>query len=511
MKGISEMENQKKANEREIDLAFLFKVLKKAIVLMIVAAMFFGAIGIAYSVAVEKPKYQGTVTFWVANNSPDANYTSQSLVYAAAAIASSCIELVKQDMPIREAVRNNGLIEKLGYETEDKCVAAVKSMISARKEDENSLMFYVTVQADTKEDAYDVAKAIEEVMPGILNKLCSINSESISMITATGGVNNPESVKTIKSSPITTAIILGFVAAVATYAVFFVLSIFDVSIYDENTVKDNFSYPIIGNIPSFAGSDELSEFKKRSKNPNGIVKRNYKNKLLAEDSPFFMTESFNTLRTNVIYSAAAAKNPIFAVTSDVAAVGKTVVASNLAIALSSLGKKVLLVECDMRCPTFSKLFKIKKETGLSELLAGISDKTADVAVNYNGSTLDILLCGQIPPNPSELLAGYRMTELAEEWKSAYDYVILDMPPIGEVYDASVVANVVNGYIVTVRVNHSNINDVRTATERIESVNGAILGIIVNGINPKSSKKYKYYYSYGEKNTVKANSATPKNN
>ena len=107
------MENQK--NEREISIAFLFKVLKKAIVFMIVAALFFGTVGIAYSVAVEKPKYQETISFWVANNSPGADYTSQSLVYAAAAIASSCIELVKQDMPIRQAVIKHNLTEKLGY------------------------------------------------------------------------------------------------------------------------------------------------------------------------------------------------------------------------------------------------------------------------------------------------------------------------------------------------------------------------------------------------------------
>ena len=117
--------------------------------------------------------------------------------------------------------------------------------------------------------------------------------------------------------------------------------------------------------------------------------------------------------------------------------------------------------------------------------------------------LDVLCCGQIPPNPSELLSGYRMSELAEEWKSAYDYIILDMPPIGEVYDAGVVANIVNGYIMTFRVNHSNINEAKSATEKIESVNGTILGIIVNGINPKSNKKYKYYYSYGEKSTAAA--------
>ena len=494
------MENQK--NEREISLAFLFKVFKKAIVFMIVAALFFGAIGVAYSVAIEKPKYEGTVTFWVANNSPGADYTSQSLVYAAAAIASSCIELVKQEMPVRKAVTEYNLTEKLGYESEDACVAAVRSMISARKVEENSVVFYVTVSADSREDAYDVVKAIEKVMPDVLRSLCSIQNETVSMITVIGGVSNINSIKAVKSSPITTAVILGFIAAVIVYAIFFVLSIFDTNIYDENTVKENLSYPIVGNIPSFASAEEETENRKNKyvKNPNGIVKRNYKNKLLDENSPFFMTESFNTLRTNVIYSAAAAKNPIFAVTSDVAAVGKTVIAANLAIALSNLDKKVLLVECDMRCPTFSKLFKIKKEHGLSELLAGMANKTSDVITAYEDSTLDVLLCGQIPPNPSELLSGYRMSELAEEWKSAYDYIILDMPPIGEVYDAGVVANIVNGYIMTVRVNHSNINDAKAATERIESVNGTILGVIVNGINPKSNKKYKYYYSYGEKRT-----------
>lgn len=497
------MENQKK--EREITLAFLFKVLKKAIVFMIVAAIFFGAVGVAYSVAVEKPKYQDTISFWVANNSPGAEYTSQSLVSAAAAIASSCRELVKEDKLIREAVRQKGLTETLGYESEDKCVSAVRGMLSSRKVDENSLMFYVTVEADERRDAYIVAKAVKEVMPVVLNELCSIHSETVSMITATGGATSENSVKLVKSSPITTAIILGFIAAVITYCVFFVLAIFDTNVYDENTIKENFSYPIVGNIPSFASAAEETENKKNKniKNPNGIVKRNYKNKLLAEDSPFFMTESFNALRTNVIYSAAAAKNPIFAVTSDVAAAGKTVVAANLAIALSNLGKKVLLVECDMRCPTFSKLFKIKQERGLSELLAGMADKTSDLAVSYNDSTLDVLLCGQIPPNPSELLSGYRMSELAEEWRASYDYVVLDMPPIGEVHDAGVVANIVNGYIMTVRVNHSKINDVKTAVDRIESVNGAIFGIILNGINPKSNKKYKYYYSYGEKITAAA--------
>ncbi len=503
------MENQKK--EREISLAFLFKVFKKAIVFMIVAAIFFGAVGIAYSVAVKKPKYQETISFWVANNSPGADYTSQSLVYAAATIASSCVELVEHDIAIQAAVKNHNLTEKLGYESDEKCIAAVRNMLSARKTDENSLLFYVTIQADTPKEAFLVAKAVKEEMPGILRELCSIENQTVSMIKATGGATAEANVSMVKNSPIVTAGIFGFIAAVIIYCAFFVALIFDTNIYDENTLKDNFPYPIVGNIPNFASSEEEAEDKKNKyiKKSNGIVKRNYKNRLITNDSPFLITESFNTLRTNVIYAAAAAKNPIFAVTSDIAAVGKTIVASNLAIALSNLGKKVLLVECDMRCPTFSKLFKVKSESGLSELLAGMSEKTSDSVVKYNDSTLDILLCGQIPPNPSELLSGYRMSELAEEWKQNYDYIVLDMPPIGEVYDAGVVANIVNGYILTVRVNHSNINDVKTAAERIESVNGGILGIIVNGINLKSNRKYKYYYSYGEKGASAAKSEAKK--
>ena len=74
---------------------------------------------------------------------------------------------------------------------------------------------------------------------------------------------------------------------------------------------------------------------------------------------------------------------------------------------------------------------------------------------------------------------------------------MDMPPIGEVYDAGVVASIVNGYILTVRCNYSNINDVKGAKERIEQVNGNLLGIILNDLNPKSGKKYSKYYAYGE--------------
>ena len=501
------MENRE--NVKEITLSYLFGVFKKSVIFMIIAAVVFGAIGMAYSMFLEKPKYKATVSFWVTNNNASQDFAQSALTTAGVTIASSCVELASKPEPIKLAIENGDLKSILGCESDDECIKLIQSMIKAYKEEEDSLMFYIDVESKSAEKTAAVANSIKNVMPGVLDRLCNKTSDGgenkASMISSVGTSEfNADNVIVLKNSPIKVGIILGFVAAIIVYCVFFVRNIFDNSIYGESTVKENFEYPIVGHIPSFSEADESENGRKlkKLKHAANITTRNYDNKLLGNGSPFYMVESFNTLRTNIIYSATAAKNPIFAVTSDIAAAGKTVVAANLAIALSNLDKKVLLVECDMRCPAFSKLFREKRESGLSELLAGMEEKTSDLVYNYNESSLDVLFCGKIPPNPSELLSGYRMAELAEEWRNTYDYIILDMPPLAEVYDAGVVSKIVNGYVLTVRVKHSNISDVKVAAGRIKSVGGEVLGVIVNGINPKSGKKYKSYYSsYGNNSNV----------
>ena len=87
-----------------------------------------------------------------------------------------------------------------------------------------------------------------------------------------------------------------------------------------------------------------------------------------------------------------------------------------------------------------------------------------------------------------------MAELSAIWKEKYDYIILDMPPIGEVFDAGVVSPIVNGYVVAVRCKFSDVDGIFEATNKIESVNGKVLGLVFNDINPKAGKKYKHYYA-----------------
>jgi capsular exopolysaccharide synthesis family protein len=225
-----------------------------------------------------------------------------------------------------------------------------------------------------------------------------------------------------------------------------------------------------------------------------VKNRNYKGRLLNAETPFAITEAFNSFRTNVIFSTSNCKGPVIAVTSSVSAEGKSLVCANLATSLSLLDKRVLLVECDMRCPSLSKIFDKEVETGLSELLAGITDNTDSVINRTSNENLDIVYCGKIPPNPSELLSSSVMKALVEKWKAEYDYVIMDLPPVCEVSDAGVIAELANGYVIAVRSNYSDLNEVRSCVSRIRSVDGAIMGFVVNDVNLKSGASYSSDYS-----------------
>ncbi len=501
------MEKQKK--ELEISFSQLLKALKKSFIFVIIAALIGATMGIAYSVVIDKPAYKATASFWIDATSTVADYFNSNQFSAAAIFSTNCIELVDTDYVVRAAVRDGDLVEKLGItgdnpqENEDRCVKKVKSMVSASKRGDETAIFNVSATASTPDEAYEVMLAYQDILPKVIPQLLSIKTDTdrndlITLIEPT----SRNSVATVKSSPVTLGMLGAIAAAVLVYAVFFIFTLFDTAVYDENAIKDHFDYPIVGHIPSFGLTDEEKNMrkkkKKKIKNTSGAVIRNYENKLVNEDSPFFVTEAFNTLRTNLLYSALDETKPIFAVTSDVAGAGKTMVSANLAISFANLKKKVLLVECDMRCPSFSKVFGKKIESGTSELLAGMYPTTDEVVTNIGIDNLDVIFGGKIPPNPSELLSGHRMEELANEWRNKYDYIILDLPPIGEVFDAGVVSNVVNGYVLTVRCNHSDVSDIRESTARIQAVNGNLLGLVLNDIDPKSNKRYKIYYGNYEK-------------
>ena len=202
-------------------------------------------------------------------------------------------------------------------------------------------------------------------------------------------------------------------------------------------------------------------------------------------------EAYRELKSNIQYSAFDKKYKSIVVTSPLPGEGKSTTASNLALAFSQGGKKVLLLDCDMRKPTLHKKFKISNINGLSDILVG--DKVLkDVAKKYN-SNLTILTGGKIPPNPSEMLESKIMENFIEEMKNYYDYIIIDTAPINIVTDAKNLAAVADGVVLVVKARSTKRNDIIQSIESINKVNGKIIGTVLNAKKQKANK-YSYYYN-----------------
>ena len=225
--------------------------------------------------------------------------------------------------------------------------------------------------------------------------------------------------------------------------------------------------------------------------------------LLSPDSDFYVTEAYKTLRTNVIFSLTdVAGCSVIVITSGFQHEGKSTTSSNLAISLAQADKKVLLVDCDLRKPKLSRLLDLNAPVGLSNILID-PNLLPNAIVHYKDYSMDVLLSGSIPPNPSELLASARMQQLITKLKGYYDFIILDTPPVNMVTDSVVLAPVADGFLLVVRAEQADRNSVSHALEQLEYAKARILGLILNGAAMEHGTygygKYGHYgYKYGYK-------------
>lgn len=236
---------------------------------------------------------------------------------------------------------------------------------------------------------------------------------------------------------------------------------------------------------------------------NNPILTNKNVKLLSNDTPFAVRESFNQLRTNLMYTFPEDNScPIFGITSVGEDAGKSTVLTNLAISFSQIGKKVLLIDGDMRCPTLYKFFQIdSNSSGLSEMISGLEHEAILPQVMPN---LDLIPSGHIPPNPSELLVSNKLKELISQWKQTYDIIFFDFPPVGLITDALSLCKEITGYIFNIGSGHDNAKDINLTIESMEQVGAKIVGLILNDYNIKGSgsdyrrNRYVGYAKYGKR-------------
>jgi capsular exopolysaccharide synthesis family protein len=201
-----------------------------------------------------------------------------------------------------------------------------------------------------------------------------------------------------------------------------------------------------------------------------------------------VAEQFRTLRARIDSMTASSPARSIAVTSANDGDGKSMAAVNLALVMSmSVGRKVALVDCDLRRPRVHESLGIPVEAGLAEVLAGTAE-LEDALVPVDGSPLQVLPVRALPPNPSELLASGRMRDLIEKLGTRFDRVVLDVPPTLGLPDAKVVTDLCDGVLFVVRAHSTPREDVEAALEILDR--SRILGVVLNGTDIESAR-YEY--------------------
>lgn len=217
---------------------------------------------------------------------------------------------------------------------------------------------------------------------------------------------------------------------------------------------------------------------------------------LSDKNKFAIVESYKVARTNIMFSLAANEKKVFAVTSYSKGEGKSTASSNLAISFSKMGKKVLLIDADMRRPNIHNIFKLNNSAGLSNVVSKMISFEEVVKCDVI-TDLDVLVAGTIPPNPSELMCSNSFIKMIEKLTEEYEYIIIDTPPVGVVADALLLKDLIAGFVVIVREKVTTHRDLSKLLESMKLADTKVLGLVEVGcdISARKGKKKYYYYQY----------------
>lgn len=280
------------------------------------------------------------------------------------------------------------------------------------------------------------------------------------------------------------------VGSVMGTALAFFFEYLDNSIKTPDDIKQYLDIPFLGFIPKVSSENNSSPHQRATKHSVDTI--------VANEPKSTVSEAYRSLRTNVMFSSLE-HGPIILVTSAGPTEGKSITVANLGITMAQSGSKTLIVDCDLRKPRMHRIFNIPATgSGFTGMIANFGMNGNRVAVKRTRiQNLDLIPCGKIPPNPSELLSSERTRMLLEALGKKYDKILIDSPPVNVVTDPVILSQIAGGVIVIIRAGETRRDVVRRARDQLRDVGATILGGVLNSVDIEKDNYYyySYYYNY----------------
>jgi tyrosine-protein kinase Etk/Wzc len=381
------------------------------------------------------------------------------------------------------------------FKREHPAYQGIVKQIQAVQEEKQQLTSKVSNLPETQQELLRLTRDVEvgnEIYMLLLGKtqeLDIVRAGTVGNVRVVdvAAVDTTEPVKPKKALIAVVATLLGGFLAVA---IVLIQKAMHRGVEDPNEIEA-LGLPVYASVPYSDYQNKLSGFAERARKN----KVNKPKSILALDNPADLSiEALRSLRTSLHFAMMEAKNNIIAISGPSPSVGKSFISVNLATVLAQSGKKVLIVDADMRKGYLQTQFGLKWGNGLSDYLSGRLN-LAQVTKPTKVEGLSVVTRGQIPPNPSELLMHSNFSQFIEEVSAEYDLIIIDTPPILAVTDPAIVSAHSGTTLLVARFGQNHLREIELTRNRFEQNGIDVKGVVFNGVVKKASNAYGYYGYY----------------
>ena len=456
----------------EINLKDFWEYYKRYIAFVIFILVLVVTAIVAYDTMLKVPKYStSTTVLLVKDEESGTGSISQNDITINQKLVSTYSQIIKSRLVLEQVIDNLNL--NYSYEQ-------LSSEVSVQTVDDTEIL-KIAVTDVSPNKASLIANEISSIFEKEVKQIYNMNN--VSVIDAAIIPTSPSNMHLVKD------IIIAFVVGlVLSSCIVFVIFYFDDILRDTDTLERELELPVLAKV----------------------YKTNEQNELVVEERPNSPTsESIRNLRTNLQFSSIDEELKSILVTSSVPSDGKSFISANLGISFAQAGKKVLIIDCDLRKGRQHNLFKVDGHKGLSNLLIGDIGTYNDYIIKTEIKNLYIIPRGTLPPNPSELLNSKKNEKLIEILENKFDIVILDGAPITGLSDSLILSSLVDETVLVSSINHTPKTELINAKKSLEKVGAKLAGTVANQVSTKRGSYGGYYYYYSEDNHTHSHNSSKK--